>query len=93
MIGQEGMALKEERFRLDIREMFFYSKGRKVQEEVAQRGCGAPSLEELKDRLDGDLAQTWQPELVGGSPAHGRRVGLDDLLGPLQPKPFYINSD
>jgi len=26
---------------------------------------------------------------VEGVPAHGRGVGLDDLQGPFQPKPFY----
>lgn len=34
----------------------------------------------------------WGPEqtgMVGGNPACGRGYELDELQGPLQPKPFY----
>ena len=30
-----------------------------------------------------------QPELVGGSPAHGREMEHHGLYGLFQPKPFY----
>jgi len=46
--------------------------------KAAQRAVGAPSLEELEARLDGP----GQPELVGGSPAHGRGSELRGLKLP-----------
>jgi len=30
-----------------------------------------------------------QPELLGGSPVHGRGLGLSGLRGPFQPKPLH----
>ena len=30
-----------------------------------------------------------QPGLEGGVPAYSRRLELDDLKNPFQPKPFY----
>ena len=48
----------------------------------------APSLEAFKSRLVGALSN----QLVGSVPAHSRRLELDDLKGPFQPKQtFYKN--
>ena len=38
----KGFKQKEERFRLDIKERFFYNKGGKALAQVAQRGGEAP---------------------------------------------------
>jgi len=40
-----------------------------------------PSLEMLKVRLDGALINLMFD--------HGRGIGLDDFIGPFQPKQFY----
>jgi len=53
-----------------------YSEGSKALTQAAQRGCGAPSLEVFRARLDaalGSLSWGW------GSPAHGRALGLGGL--------------
>jgi len=43
---------------------------------IAQRSCGAPSLEALKTRLDRALGSlSWE----GGSPVHCRVLGLGGL--------------
>ena len=47
----------------------------------------APSLEVIDQGQAG-----WgfeQPGMVGGVPAHGGELELDDLQGPFQPKPLY----
>ena len=47
---------------------------------------GAPSPEALRAGL---AVGPGQPELWGGSPAHGRGVEQDGTTSPFQPKPFY----
>lgn len=49
--------------------------------EADHGSCGCPVREVLKASFSGAPG--------GGSPAHGRRWGLNDLLNPLQFKPFY----
>ena len=57
-------------------------------EQVAQRGCGWP----LPGSIQGQAGWGFeQPGLVGGVPAYSRGLELDDLEGPLQPKPFYAS--
>jgi len=54
--------------------------------QTAQRSCGCPILGDAQDQTG------WgpgQPELVGGSLAHGRELELDDLQHLFKPKPFY----
>ena len=47
-----GFKLIQGRFGLDIRRKFFHTEGGDVLEQVAQGGCGFPSLEAFKARLD-----------------------------------------
>ena len=77
--------LKKEKFGLDVRG-----------EIVIERGGGV--LAQLPEKLwcpipGGTQGQVgWgpgQPELVGGSPAHGRGLELGDLQCPFQPKLLY----
>ena len=77
MIGQGGndFKLKEGRFRLDIRNKFFYSGSEKVLVQVAQRS-GYP----IPGGIQGQVR--WDPgqhDLVGGNSTHGRGVKLDEL--------------
>jgi len=51
-----GFKLKEGRYRLDIKKIFFYDKGDEPLERVARRGGKCPSLETFKVRLDGALS-------------------------------------
>ena len=45
--------LKDEKFRLDVRNNFFHSEGGEVVEQFAQRSCGhSLSLEVFMSRLD-----------------------------------------
>ena len=74
------------RLRLDIRRKFFHTEGGDALEQVAQGGCGCPSLEAFKARLDMALGSLvcWLATLhiAGG-------LKLDDHCGPFQPRPFY----
>jgi len=70
------MALRAERFRLDIRKRFFYLEGGETLEQVAQRGSGGP----INGNNQGQIG--WgseQPGLVEDVPSHCRGLGLDDL--------------
>lgn len=55
--------MKEDRFRLEIREKFFPIKGSEALGQVVQRSCGHPTPEVLKVSLGGALSNliyTWQ---------------------------------
>ena len=45
--------MKEWRFRLDVKQRFFYSDGGEALAQASQRTVDAPSLEAFKARLDG----------------------------------------
>lgn len=63
-------------FRLDIRKSGLYSKGGEALEQVAWKRCGSPILGEVQGQVGwGSI----QPDLEGGSPAHDRRLEVDDL--------------
>ena len=47
-----GIKLRQERFRLDIRKKFFYTEGGDTLEQVAKEVVDVPSLEAFKTRLD-----------------------------------------
>ena len=64
---------------------FFTERVVRCWHRLPGEAVGAPSLE-----VQGQVG--WgsiQPDLEGGSPAHDRRLEVDDLRGPFQPKPFY----
>ena len=77
--------MRQGRFRLGIRRKFFHTDGGDALEQVAQGGCGSPSLEAFKARLDVALGSLvwWLATLhiAGG-------LKLDDHCGPFQPRPF-----
>jgi len=54
-------------------------------EQVAQGGCGCPSLEALKARLEVALGSLVWWLMT----AHSWGLKLDDHRGPFQPRPFY----
>jgi len=71
-----GFKVKEGRFRLAIKEKFFYDKGGETLAQVAQRGSGCP----IPGNIQGQVG--WgseQPDLGEDVPAHCRRGGLDNL--------------
>ena len=53
---------------------------------AARRTVGAPSLGDVQGQVGWG---SGQPELLGGSPAHGTGLGLGGLSDPFQPKPSY----
>ena len=67
-----GFKLKEGKFRLDIRNTFFYKEGGEALAQVAQRSCGCP----LRGSVQGQVGRGFEhPALVGGVPAQGRGSG------------------
>jgi len=66
-----GLKLKQERFRLDIRRKFSHSEGGETLEQVAQGGCGCTFPGGIQGQAGCD---SGQPGLVGGDPAHSRGV-------------------
>ena len=69
-----------------ILEEILYCEGGEALEQVAQRGCECP----LPGKIQGQAGWGFeQPGLEGGVPAYSRRLKLDDLKGPFQPKLFY----
>jgi len=67
-------------------EEIVYCNSGETLEQVPQRSCGCP----LPESIQGQAG--WgseQPGLERGVPACSRGLELDDLKGPLQPKPFY----
>jgi len=65
-----GFSLKEGRFRLDIRRMFFTMRVVKHWSRLPREVVDAPSLETFKVRSDG----SEQPDLVEDVPAYCRGV-------------------
>ena len=68
--------LKEGRFRLDIKEEFFYSEDGETLEQAAQRSGGCPIIRSVQDQVGWGFEQ---PDLVIDVPPHGREVGLGYL--------------
>ena len=67
--------LKEGRFRLDIQRKFFTQCGEALA-QAAQRSCGCP----IPGGVQGQAGWGFgQPGLVGGVPAHGKGLELDEL--------------
>ncbi|XP_051470795.1 uncharacterized protein LOC127382792 [Apus apus] len=62
------------------------SEGRLGSAQAAQSSCGCPIPGSVEGQVGWGLEQ---PGLVGDVPAQGRRLGLDDLQGPFQLKPFH----
>ena len=73
--SETGFKLEEERFRLDIRKMFFTVKCGEALAQVAQRGGGFPVLEDVHDQT-GQASE--QPDLAVGIPVHYRKIALCD---------------
>jgi len=66
-----GFKLKEGRFRLHIRQIF-YCEASEALVQVAQRSCGCPLPGSVRDQVGRGFEQ---PGLVEDVPAHGRGVG------------------
>jgi len=77
--------LEEGSFRLNIKGKVFTKWVVWHRSRLPREAVDAPSLEVFKSRLDG------QPNLMCGSPAHGRGLELDGLYSPFQLQPFYGN--
>ena len=72
MIGEGVMALREGRFRPDIRKKFFYIESGDTLEWFAQRGSGGP----LPGNIQGQVGRgSEQAGLVEDVPAHCRGLG------------------
>jgi len=74
-----GFKLKEARFRLDIRQIF-YDEGGKALAQVAQRSCSCPLPGSVQDQAGQGFEQ---PDVVEGVPAHSRGVELHEGYGPF----------
>jgi len=70
-----GFKLREDRFKLDIRNKIFTMRVVKCWNKFPGEVVKTPSLETCKARLDG----AQQPGLIEDIPARCRGFGLDDL--------------
>ena len=73
---RNGFKLREGRFRLDIRQNFFYHEGGETLERVAHASSGGP----IPGKIQGQVGRgSEQPDLVEDIPAHCRGGGLEEL--------------
>ena len=64
---------KERQIQFRCQEETHYLEGNETLVQAAHRSCGCPGVQSQVG---------WgpeQPDLVGGNPAHGRRLEVDDL--------------
>jgi len=81
-----GLKLRQEKFRLDIRRNFFTQRVVMHWNRLSREVVDAPSLEAFNARLDVALGSLlWW--LVTLHIAGGLKLG--DHCGPFQPSPFY----
>ena len=72
-----GFNLKGRKFKLDVKKKFFNLEGGQALEQLVQRSCGCL----IPGGKQGQVGWgTGHPELVGGSPTHGKGVGILDSL-------------
>ena len=68
---ENGLKLRQGRFKLDIIGEVFHPEGGDTLEQVAQGGCGCP----IRGGIQGQAGcDSGQPGLVVGDPAHSRGV-------------------
>ena len=63
----------------------FYAEDSEALAQAAQRNCGCPITGGTEGQVGWVLWAAW---VAGGSPAHGRGLGLGGLWGPFQSTPF-----
>ncbi|KAK4815290.1 hypothetical protein QYF61_026195 [Mycteria americana] len=85
-----GFKLKEGRFRLDIRQNFFYSEGGERLAQVVQRGGRCP----IPGNIQGQVGQgSEQPDLVEDVPAHCRGALAVSDKWKILAKFWYVHSE
>ena len=85
-IRENGLNLRQERFRLDIRRQFFTQRVVTHWNRLPKEVVDAPSLEAFKTRLEVALGSlVWWLVMLSTAVV----LKLDDHCGLLQPRPFY----